>query len=132
MAKTIEDIENYLIRLELPYEEVGRGIWLIHDQEDRIGDIVVTYAPPMVIFRVKIMDLPKANREKLFEDLLRLNASEMIAGAYGIEDDLIVLTDTLQAENLDYNEFQASVDAIAMAIVNHYEKLTKYRDQAAA
>jgi hypothetical protein len=135
MAKTIEDIEGYLIRLELPYEELGRGTWVINDQQDKIENIVISYNPPLIIFRVHVMDIsdvPKEKREELFQELLKLNATEMVAGAYGLENDKIVLTDTLQAENLDYNEFQASVDAVALAIVNHYPRLAKFRGQAAA
>jgi hypothetical protein len=136
MAKTVEDIEGYLIRLELPYEEVGRGTWVINDQQDKIENIVISYNPPLIIFRVHVMDIgddvPREKREELFQELLKLNATEMVAGAYGLENDKIVLTDTLQAENLDYNEFQASVDAVALAIVNHYPKLARFRGQAAA
>lgn len=133
MAKTIEDIDNYLIKLDMPYEEIGKGMWVIHDQYDHIDNIVVAFTPPVVVFRVKVMELPKgSDQEGLLRELLELNASEMVAGAYGLEDNNIVITDTLQAENLDYNEFQASVDAITLALSNHYPRLAKYRGQAAA
>ena len=62
----------------------------------------------------------------MFTHLLRLNGTDMIAGAYGLEDDAVVLTDSLQSENLDYNEFQASVDAIAFAVREHYEELKRF------
>ena len=47
----------------------------------------------------------------------------MVAGAYGLEEDNVVIVDTLQSENLDFNEFQASLDAIAMAVREHYEEI---------
>jgi hypothetical protein len=53
----------------------------------------------------------------------------MIAGAYGLEGNAVVITDTLQSENLDYNEFQASVDALTMAISQHYPLLSKYQQK---
>lgn len=132
MPTTIEDIETYLMRLDLPYEQIGTGVWMINDQDDHIENIIVTYSPPVILFRIKLMNAPKENREALFEELLRLNATDMVAGAYGLEGNDIVLTDTLQTENLDYNEFQASVEALALSILNHYPSLKKYfRGQAA-
>jgi hypothetical protein len=51
----------------------------------------------------------------------------MVHGAYGIEGDNVVLIDTLQSENLDFNEFQASLDALLMASTQDYEKLNAFR-----
>ena len=39
----------------------------------------------------------------------------------------MVLTCTLQMENLDYNELQAVLDDFSLALANHYEQLTKFR-----
>jgi hypothetical protein len=52
----------------------------------------------------------------------------MIHGAYGIEDRNVVLIDTLQAENLDYNEFQATLEAMMLASTQDYPKLKAFRD----
>jgi hypothetical protein len=130
MVKTKEDIERYLTQLDLPYEEVAENVWIIDDQTDRVGNIVVTFAEPLVIFRVRVMGVPKHGREELFAMLLELNANDMVAGAYGIEGDSIVITDTLQSENLDYNEFLASVDSLALSIKNHHSSLAKFHSAA--
>ena len=45
---------------------------------------------------------------------------ELVAGAYGLEDNAVVITDSLQSENLDYNEFQASIDSITLSIREHH------------
>jgi hypothetical protein len=52
----------------------------------------------------------------------------MVHGAYGIEDNNVVLIDTLQAENLDYNEFQATLDALMLASTQDYQRLNSFRD----
>jgi hypothetical protein len=133
MPTSIEDVETYLMRLNLPYEQLAPGVWMINDQNDHIENIVVTFSPPITIFRIKLMRVPKEHREELFHELLALNATDLVAGAYGVEGDDIVISDTLQSENLDYNEFQASVEALTMAVINHYPKLKKYfRGSAAA
>jgi hypothetical protein len=81
------------------------------------------------------MDLPaqdKVNREELFQTLLTLNAAEMMHGAYGLEGGKIVISDALQLENLDFNEFQATIDDITLAVADHYPRLAKFREAVAA
>lgn len=122
----IKTIEDYLLEVSLSSEKVNDGMWVLHDQFDNIDNIVISYEDPIVIFRVKLMESPKNNKEEFYELLLQLNANSMIHGAYGLEDDHVVIVDTLEAENLDFNEFQASIDAIILAISQDYKKLSKY------
>ncbi|HXH14220.1 MAG TPA: YbjN domain-containing protein [Alphaproteobacteria bacterium] len=121
---THEDIEHYLIQLGLPYETVNNNMWVVREA----ANIVITYDSPLVIFRAKLMDIPHKNREAFFKLLLELNATHMIHGAYGLEDDSVVLIDTLQAENLDYNEFQATLDAMILSLTQDYQRLNPFRE----
>nr|MBA2669164.1 hypothetical protein [Gemmatimonadota bacterium] len=50
-----------------------------------------------------------------------------VHGAYGIEDGDVILSDTLELENLDFNEFQASVDSMQVALASHLESLSAFR-----
>jgi hypothetical protein len=124
---TNDQIEAYLIETGVPFERVKEGFWLIHDDYDAVDNIVVVHKPPVITFRVKLFDLPgEGDQKELLTHLLRLNATDMIAGAYGLENEAVVVTDSLQSENLDYNEFQASVDAIAFAVREHYDELKRF------
>ncbi|MCP4500987.1 MAG: YbjN domain-containing protein [Deltaproteobacteria bacterium] len=129
-----EDIEGYLIRMGVSYEELAKSTWMIHDEYEQIDNIVVSLNDPVVYFRVKLMDVPKGcNRESLYETLLTLNTTDMMHGAYGLENDTVIATDTLQAENLDFNEFQASVDSLSLCISSHYQgKLGEFHRAASA
>lgn len=120
---TAADIENFLIQMGVPHEQLGDDTWMIHDEYEMIDNIVVKLNDPVVFFRVKLMDIPAdCDRLKLFQTLLTLNTNDMLHGAYGLEGDAVVATDTLQAENLDFNEFQASVDSLSLCISDHYHK----------
>jgi hypothetical protein len=119
-----EDIEHYLIQMEYPFESIESHMWVVQNT----ANVVVTYEPPLVIFRMKLMEVPKKQREDFFKLLLELNATEMIHGAYGIEDNNVVLIDTLQSEHLDFNEFQATLDALLLASTQDYQKLQAFRD----
>lgn len=117
-------IESLIIDLEMPFEQVEEGLWLIHDEVDYIDNIVVYHNFPVLTFRVKLVDLADGEiNPALFRRLLELNATSMIAGAYGLEDNSVVIVDTIQSENLDANELQGSIDAIALAVREHYSEL---------
>ncbi len=122
----IKRISDYLLELNMPYENIGQGMWIIHDNIDEVNNIVMSYQDPLLIFRVKLMDVPKSNKEEFYEKLLRLNATSLVHGAYALEDGHVVIVDTLQAENLDLNEMQASIDSIILAITQDYNELSKY------
>jgi hypothetical protein len=121
---TREDIEHYLIQIEHPHETIKENMWIVRDA----ANIVITYAPPLVVFRTKLMEVPQQDREAFFRLILELNATQMTHGAYGIENNSIVLIDTLEVENLDFNEFQATLDSFSLVIAQDYQKLKPFRN----
>ena len=123
-----EIIDSYLLKIGFEYDALDDGMWMIHDETDLIDNILLTWSPPIVVFRVKLMEIPAdgAKRTELFETLLRLNASDMISGAYAIEGNAIVATETLQTQNLDFNEFQAAIDGLTLALTEHYPQLRTF------
>ena len=127
--KTAEDIESFLVRAGLPYETVKPGLWLV--QLGEYGRLALSIAGPVVAFRVKVLDAPKVGspgREGLFQSLLQLNTTEMVHGAFGLEGEAVVIVDALELENLDFNEFQAVIDDMSMAVSKHHPTLTRYVD----
>jgi hypothetical protein len=128
---TREDIQSWLDRLDggtLTVTEPEESLWLARTTDG--AEVVVHYAPPVVIFRVRVMELPvdDARRAELYRQLLELNARELVHGSYGLEGDHIVLTDALELENLDYSEFEASFDSITLAVASHLSALAPYRE----
>lgn len=129
---TREDIQSWLDRLEggaLTVTEIEPNLWLSRTRED--AEVVVHFAPPVVILRVRVMELPASEprRSELFRQLLEYNARELVHGSYGLEGDHVVLTDTLELENLDFSEFEASFDSITLALASHLATLAPYRER---
>jgi hypothetical protein len=110
-------------------EEVEPGLWVIRSTDG--AECVVHYNPPVVVMRVRVMEPPasEARRSGLFRQLLEYNARELVHGSYGLEGEHIVLTDTLELENLDFSEFQASFDSIMLALASHMGALAPYRER---
>lgn len=120
-------VESFLIGLEIQYEEVAPNAWLVNDESRGLRQVVITVADPVVVIRTKVMEVPKERRLELYETLLRLNASDLLHGAYALDGEDVVLTDTLESETMDKSELQASLDAIGFALAQHYPVLGKFR-----
>ena len=65
-------------------------------------------------------------KEALFRELLILN-EELLHASYGLRGNQISLSGSLQAENLDYGEFQAMIDDISLSLDIHLDRLVKWR-----
>jgi hypothetical protein len=128
---TREDVVNFLNRMELEFEEVDDGMWLAYPG-GRNGEtpVVISHAPPLLVFRMKVLDVPRDGDKcsQLYRRLLEANASDLVHAAYGLEQDDVILTESLEVENLDFNEFQATVDSFGMAMATQMESLSAFRD----
>jgi hypothetical protein len=121
---TREDLESFLIRMELPYEEVDEGMFLIRGHDDQGLPVVVHYADDLLLIRMKVMDLPDGDGSKdFYRTLLELNATDVVHGAYGIENGELVLSDYLGLETLDFPELQASMESIQLAASSHMQRI---------
>ena len=132
---TREDIETFLDRLttddsQTTYEEVGDGIWRVRPGGALDLEVAVSYSPPVVLLRVKVMELPADDGEcnKLSRRLLELNATDLVHGSYGIADQSIVLTEALELAHLDYEEFLAAFESMTLALASHIREFATFRD----
>ncbi|MDR3337938.1 MAG: YbjN domain-containing protein [Treponema sp.] len=123
-------IEQYLIDLMYTYREVDKNIWLVEDPERSLVGIVVMYDDPVVVFRVAVMDAPEKNRLEFFTKLLELNATDILHGAYALENNQVVLINTLDYATMDYGEFRSTLDSFSLALLQHYPILSSYRQDS--
>lgn len=120
---TRDDLESYLIRMDLEFEEVDDGMFLVQPRNEG-PPVVVHHSPPLLVIRLKVMDLPESgDLGGLYKNLLVWNATDVVHGAYGIEEGDLVLTDTLELETLDFPELQASLESMQMAAASHYDEI---------
>ncbi len=121
---TREDLESFLIRMDLEYEEVDPGMFLVRGRNSSLP-VVVHHADALLIIRMKVMDLPEMgeNALELYRTLLVLNATDVVHGAYGIEENELILSDTLEMETLDFLELQASIESMELAATGHMERI---------
>jgi len=129
---TRDDVQSFLDRKEAAggtVEELEEGLWKVRTSEE--AEVVVSFSPPVLILRVRVMELPAepTRRAELYRRLLEYNAADLVHGSYGVEGDHVVLTDTLELENLDFSEFEASFDSLTLALATHLGALAPYRER---
>lgn len=130
---TKDDIESFLVRLSTTgatFTEVQPGFWIVRPSPDSELSIAVNYSPPVVLLRVNVMNLPDdpAQTATLTRRLLELNASDLLHGSYGIQENQIVLTEALELSALDYEEFLATYESMTLALASHLRELGAFRE----
>ena len=130
---TRDDIESFLDRLGAEgatYSELEPGLWRMQPGGAMDFDVICHFSPPVVVLRVKVMEIPADDFEcgKLARRLLELNATDLVHGSYGIENDSIVLTEALELSHLDYEEFLAAYEGMTLALASHLRELATYRE----
>ena len=128
-----EDIERFLDRLSADgatYSELEPGLWVVKPSGELDFSVVVHYSPPVAVLRVKVMTLPTDTHSlaTLSRRLLELNATDLVHGSYGIEEDSIVMTEALELAHLDFEEFLAAFESITVALASHLRELGSYRE----
>ena len=121
-------IESYLINLAVTYAELGENTWIINDPDNGLEQVAVAVNEPLVVVRVKVMNVPSRDREEFYLKLLQLNGSDLIHGAYAVVENDVILIDTLNYETMDLEDFQATIDAVSLALTEHYSLLSSYRN----
>jgi len=120
---TRDDLESFLIRMDLEFNEVDEGMFLVQGANEG-APVVVHHTPPLLVIRLKVMTLPTGNdMGALYKALLVWNATDVVHGAYGIEENDLIISDTLELETLDFPELQASLESVQMAASSHVEKI---------
>jgi hypothetical protein len=130
MPGSLEDVENYLIKLGRKYEKTTAATpedatLLVHASGG--GTLIALRAiAPILAIHVEIGPEPTtdARRLALYRRLLELNAEDLMHAAYGLENGRVVLSAALALENLDANEVEATLSDIDLALARHTESLT--------
>jgi len=121
-------IKQYLLDLEIPIvdEDTAEELVVIDDEENGIKNMVIDCEEPSLVIEQVIMKVPEDPKD-LFKRLLQMNR-ELVHGAFVLDDaaEIIIFRDTLQLENLDCNELEASIHALSLALSEYGSELLAY------
>jgi hypothetical protein len=125
--RTDKDVEAYLLRLNRRFQQVdaGAATFLVQTSPG-MPTVAIRVDPPLVVVRVHVGDVEKGGSPlELFRALLELNARQLVHSSYGLDDGRVVLSSALELENLDFNELQATLDEIDVALAQQLPELTR-------
>lgn len=119
-----DKVQNYL--LELEYEVVGKDeeeqILVITDQDRGICNMLLDCEGEVLIMEQHILNIDTKKPES-YKRLLQINR-EIVHGAFVLDEagDKVIFRDTLQLANLDVNELEASLNALALALAENADE----------
>lgn len=125
MSNHFTKVKQYLQELELPItREIPEDeIVIVNDEENGIKNLVIDCEYPILVVEQVIMPVPK-NPGDLFKRLLQMNRS-LVHGAFVIDSEgkTVIFRDTLQLENLDLNELEATIKSLSIALFENMDEL---------
>ncbi|MCK6621922.1 MAG: YbjN domain-containing protein [Calditrichaceae bacterium] len=131
MSEKFEMVKRYLLDLDLKIvkEDAKEEMVVAEDPDNGIQNLVIDCEDPILILEQLIMPVPKQPGD-LYKRLLQMNRN-MVHGAFVLDEQgkYVIFRDTLQLENLDQNELEASVQALSLALAENSIELLKYAKQ---
>ena len=128
MTTHFERIRNYILDLnfDIAQQDENTGILLINKEQEGIYNLVVGIFTPIVIIEQHLFDLKEVNGE-VFEALLRKNR-DIVHGAFALDESgkRVLFRDTLQLENLDYNELEGSLNSLSLLLSEYGDEIIKF------
>lgn len=114
------------LELEIRHENRDSGILVVHKEQEGIVNLVVCVAPPMVIFEQYIFEIG-ATPNGVYKALLQKNR-DIIHGAFALDEtgSRVIFRNTLQVENLDKNEFEATLNSLSLLLSEYTEQIIQF------
>lgn len=124
-------IKAYLLELDfdISHENKTEGLFVIQKENYGIKNLIIGVAPPIVIMEQYIFEIKKPS-DHIYRSLLTKNR-DIIHGAFVLNDDgnKVIFRDTLQIENLDKNELEASINSLSLLLSEYSEQIINFSKQ---
>ncbi len=121
-------VKNYLneLELEVKYESSKDGVFIVSSEQDGIVNLIICVAYPIVIFEQYLFEV-KPDAYTVFKELLQKNR-DIIHGAFVLDDTgrKVIFRDSLQLENLDQNEFGATLNSLSLLLSEYSEQIINF------
>lgn len=123
-----DTLESYMLRMELAHEKVSDDTWVVGPESSSGIRIIVRVDEPIVLYSSPVFAVTQATPDQLglFRRLLEFNDTTLHC-AYALDGDQILLSGAHQLADLDFGEFQAMIEDMAMALDSHLQQLAPWR-----
>lgn len=104
-------------------EDPEQELVVVENEDEGIKNLIVDCEEPIVIVEQLIMKVGDGSPD-MFKRLLQMNR-ELVHGAFVLDETggMLLYRDTLQLENLDYNELEGSIKSLSLALSEYGSEL---------
>jgi hypothetical protein len=128
MSTYYNKVKDYLLNLEfnIVKEDIAEELFVVENPEGGIANLIVDCEDPILIIEGVLFELTNDNPE-IYKALLKKNR-EIIHGAFVLDESgkKVLFRDTLQLENLDQNELEATLNSLEMLLSEYSEEIISY------
>ncbi|QYJ69160.1 YbjN domain-containing protein [Flavobacterium litorale] len=121
-------IKDYLneLELEIKYQSESEGVFIVSNEQDGIINLIICVAYPIVIFEQYLFEV-QPDAYTVFKELLQKNR-DIIHGAFVLDTSgrKVIFRDSLQLENLDQNEFGATLNSLSLLLSEYSEQIINF------
>lgn len=120
--KVTEFVE--LLDVSVERVDVENKLFVLEDESRGISNLIVDCEDEILIIEQLIMELPVSAGADAYRRLLQMNR-ELVHGAFVIDEGgtKLLFRDTLQLANLDFNELDASINALSLGLASFADEL---------
>jgi len=128
MKDYFEVVKGYLteLQLEIKYESKKDCVFIVSSEQDGIVNLIICVAYPIVIFEQYLFEI-KTDSPAVFKALLQKNR-DIIHGAFVLDATgrKVIFRDSLQLENLDQNEFGATLNSLSLLLSEYSDQIINF------
>ncbi len=128
MSEYFDKVKDYLLDLEyhIVSENAEEELVVIEKEEDGISNVIIDCEDSIVIIEGLLFEM-SAGTEAIFKSLLMKNR-EVVHGAFCLDESgkKVIYRDTLQLENLDLNELEASLNSLKLLLSEYSSELIEF------
>ncbi len=121
-------VRDYLSQLdvEIVEENPHESLFVVRDESRGISSLLVDCEDELLIVEQAMFRVTQ-DRVSVYKRLLQINR-ELVHGAFALDADgqRVLFRDTLQLRNLDLNELDATINALALALASYADELIDF------
>jgi hypothetical protein len=121
-------VKNYVLDLgyTITYDSAEENVLVIQKEAEGISNMVLGIADPILIAEQFLFEIKHASAD-MYKNLLQKNR-DVIHGAFVLDEsgEKVIFRDTLQLENLDLNELEATLNSLSLLLSEYSEEIINY------
>jgi hypothetical protein len=127
MSEHFRKVIDFILQLELDivHRSDTDEIVVVTNEDKGIYQMVIDCEFPILVVEQLLYEIRNPTWEHFLE-LLKMNRN-LIHGSFVIDDDEknVIFRDTLQLENLDFNELEGTINALSLGLAEYSGQLLK-------